>query len=79
MSTTFILGKDVSFDFIFCMRLDTAFCGKYLASFNFFAFDTSKQDSNIIAGLTLVRASWEAGSAMGTVRAAVADYSETAR
>jgi len=33
----------------------------------------------LIAGLTVVRAIWEAGSAMGTVRSAVADYCETAR
>ena len=58
-TTAFFLRQDVNVGFEFHVRGDGARLGQALTALDFFAFDTAEKETDVVAGLTLVKRLFE--------------------
>src|SRR5690606_17428490 len=55
MTAAFIFGQDVNFRFELGVRLDRAWLSQYLTTFDFFTFDTTQQNTNVLTSTAFVQ------------------------
>src|SRR5262245_13377250 len=55
MTATFFLSKNINFAVKFSMRRNRPWFGQNLTALNIFALNTTKQNTNVITGLTLIK------------------------
>ncbi|VGO76683.1 hypothetical protein SB00001_00337 [Klebsiella variicola] len=55
MTAAFVFGQDVHFRFELGVRLDAARLSQYLTTFDFFTFDTTQQNTNVLTSTAFVQ------------------------